>query len=100
MAPEQEQGVDPRTLALSDGVFAIALTLLVLSIRLPDVTPGHTLGHALLDRRDELFSWLVSFVVLAAAWVRHRSLFASLRGVDRRIVWLNLAYLGAVAFVP
>jgi uncharacterized membrane protein len=38
--------------------------------------------------------------VLAAAWARHRKLFAALRGVDPTITWLNLAYLGVVAFVP
>jgi uncharacterized membrane protein len=100
MATEEETGSDTRTLALSDGVFAIALTLLVLAIHLPVVKPGETLARALLDRGDELKSWLLSFVVLAAAWARHRKLFAALRGVDPTITWLNLAYLGVVAFVP
>jgi hypothetical protein len=50
-------GADGRTLALSDGLFAIATTLLVLSIDTPPLAPGHEseLGSALLDRRDELY---------------------------------------------
>jgi uncharacterized membrane protein len=59
-----EPGADVRTLALSDAVFAIAMTLLVLSIGLPHVAPHDHLGSALLDHDDELFAWLLSFVVL------------------------------------
>jgi TMEM175 potassium channel family protein len=87
-------------LALSDAVFAIAMTLLVLSIGLPRVGPDETLGAALLDHDDELFSWLLSFVVLGVTWMRHRTLLGRVREVDSTLTWLNLAYLGCVAFLP
>lgn len=93
---------DARTLALSDGVFAIALTLLVLSIHLPDLAAGHEdeLGRRLYDQRSELFSWLLSFWVIGSYWVRHRGLFDDVERVDGTLTWLNLAYLGGVAFLP
>jgi uncharacterized membrane protein len=93
---------DPRTLALSDGVFAIAMTLLVLSIHVPQLADPdeHELARALLDQRGELGSWLLSFVVVGVMWMRHRALFAQVLQVDRTMTRLNLAYLGGVAFVP
>ena len=98
MAADDERpgpGADPRTLALSDGVFAIAMTLLVLSIGMPRPGEHERLGAALWDHNGELFSWLLSFVVLGAVWMRHRRLLASVHGVYRTLTWLNLAYLGA-----
>ena len=103
MAADDERpgpGADPRTLALSDGVFAIAMTLLVLSIGLPRPGEHERFGTALWRHRDELFSWLLSFVVIGAAWMRHRRLLASVHDVDRTLTRLNLAYLGGVAFLP
>jgi uncharacterized membrane protein len=95
-----EAGADVRTLALSDAVFAIAMTLLVLSIGLPRPGAHETLGAALLDHDDELFSWLLSFVVLGVTWMRHRTLLGRVREVDSTLTYLNLAYLGCVAFLP
>ena len=103
MAADDERpgpGADSRTLALSDGVFAIAMTLLVLSIGMPRPGEHERLGAVLWDHNGELFSWLLSFVVLGAAWMRHRRLLASVHDVDRTLSWLNLAYLGAAAFLP
>lgn len=92
--------VDGRTLALSDGVFAIAMTLLVLAIHDPEPGPGQSLGDALLDHKGEVLSWLWSFAVLMGLWARHRVLFARMTGIDARITQMNLVYLGGIAFVP
>jgi uncharacterized membrane protein len=103
MAADDERpgpGADPRTLALSDGVFAIAMTLLVLSIGMPRPGEHEHLGSALWHHNAELFSWLLSFAVLGAAWMRHRRLMSSVHDVDQTLTRLNLAYLGAVAFLP
>jgi uncharacterized membrane protein len=100
---EEDEGgseVDGRTLALSDGVFAIAMTLLVLAIHDPDPKPGQSLGDALLDHKGELVSWLWSFAVLISLWTRHRALLAKMTGLDGRLIRLNLWFLGGVAFVP
>lgn len=103
METEEERTFDfARTVALSDGVFAIALTLLVLSITVPTLSSGHhgELDRRLLHRGSEFGSYALSFVVIAGLWVRHHTFFRELRRVDGRITVLNLVYLGFVAFLP
>jgi uncharacterized membrane protein len=91
-----------RTVALSDGVFAIALTLLVLSLTVPNLRHGHTgvLGSKLLHRNDEYISYGISFAVISLLWVRHHRLFRAISRIDGRVTALNLAYLAFVAFLP
>jgi uncharacterized membrane protein len=101
--PPEERGFDyARTVALSDGVFAIALTLLVLNISFPELAPGHhgDIGKQLLDRRGELGSYALSFAVIGFLWVRHHAFMRGLEVIDTRLTVLNLAYLGFVAFLP
>jgi uncharacterized membrane protein len=101
-APEERAFDYARTVALSDGVFAIALTLLVLNISLPHLAPGHEgdLGARLLDRGHEVRSYAISFAVIGLLWVRHHTFFRGLARIDTRITTLNLIYLGLVAFLP
>ncbi len=91
-----------RTVALSDGVFAIALTLLVLNIGVPVLARGNhgELGSSLLDREGEFASYALSFAVIALLWVRHRWFFRVLDKIDTRTTVLNLVYLGFIAFLP
>ena len=91
-----------RTVALSDGVFAIALTLLVLTISFPELTGGaeHRLGTELGNRLPELFSYALSFAVLGYLWLRHHAFFRSLSRIDPVLAVLNLVYLAVVAFLP
>jgi uncharacterized membrane protein len=99
-SPEVRSFDYDRTVALSDGVFAIALTLLVLNIGVPgSVRPG-TLGSGLLDHGTEFESYAVSFAVIALLWVRHHAFFRAVEKIDGRTTLLNLAYLGLVAFLP
>jgi uncharacterized membrane protein len=91
-----------RTVALSDGVFAIALTLLVLNLTVPALTAGHhgELGARLLDRTGEFMSYALSFAVIGLLWVRHHAMFRSLEKIDTGVTVLNLTYLAFVAFLP
>jgi uncharacterized membrane protein len=101
--PPKERGFDyARTVALSDGVFAIALTLLVLGISFPELASNRhgEIGRQLLDRRGEIGTYALSFAVIALLWVRHHSFMRGLEVIDTRITLLNLAYLGFVAFLP
>lgn len=101
--PPEERGFDyARTVALSDGVFAIALTLLVLGISFPDLAANRhdEIGSQLLHRGGELGSYALSFAVIALLWVRHHAFMRALEVIDTRVTWLNLAYLGFVAFLP
>ncbi len=92
-----------RTVALSDGVFAIALTLLVLTISFPELhgeAARRDLGAQLQDRFPQLLSYLLSFAVLAFLWLRHHAFFRNIIRIDTQLALLNLAYLAAVAFLP
>src|SRR5436305_12675343 len=100
--PEERSFDYARTVALSDGVFAIALTLLVLNISFPALAPGHhgDIGRQLVDRRGEIGSYALSFAVIASLWVRHHAFMRGVQLLDTRLTPLNLAYLGFVALLP
>jgi uncharacterized membrane protein len=92
---------DPsRVLALSDGVFAIIITLLVLEIHVPELTQGHTLTQALAELRPSLVAFVISFILAGMYWVGHRDLFALIRRTDRGLVWLNIVYLLPLCLLP
>jgi uncharacterized membrane protein len=92
---------DPaRVMALSDGVVAIIITLLVLEIQVPDLTAGQTLSEALDEVRPSLIGFLISFVVVAISWAGHRDLFMHIRRTDRSLVWLNILYLLPLSLLP
>jgi uncharacterized membrane protein len=102
-AGAQQRAFDyDRTVFFSDAVFAIAITLLVLSIELPGVAPGVTpnLWRLLADTQDAVVSYAISFTVIAILWVRHHGFFRCIARVDMRLGVLNLVYLGFVAFLP
>jgi uncharacterized membrane protein len=90
--------------AFSDGVFAFAITLLVLGIVLPpfkDAAPSEgTLAHALLALWPNLLAYGLSFAVIGIMWQNHHALFRLVHTVDRTTVFLNLLLLGVVAFIP
>lgn len=91
-----------RTVALSDGVFAIAMTLLVLTITFPVLSGAerHRLSGELQDRLPQLYSYALSFAVLSLMWLRHHAFFRELRSIDITVSVLNLTYLALVAFLP
>jgi uncharacterized membrane protein len=94
-----EEGIG-RILALSDGVFAIALTLLILEIAVPATTSDAALPKALLALWTRYLAYLVSFVVIARFWGTHRLTFRLIARDDGVLVWLNLLLLLFVAFLP
>jgi uncharacterized membrane protein len=92
---------DPaRVLALSDGVFAIIITLLVLEIHVPELTQGQSLNQALAEIRPSLTAFVISFILAGMYWVGHRDLFALIRRTDRGLVWLNVLYLLPLCLLP
>ncbi len=98
-----DEGTD-RINALSDGVFAIAITLLVLNIGVPDDIPADRVAQDLPGRLDELIpellSYAISFLVIGSYWMAHRAIFQKIRAVDRGLMWLNILFLMFVAFLP
>lgn len=88
-----------RLVAFSDGVFAIAITLLVISLEVPDVA-DKKLSHALSDLGPQLFMYALSFVVVGAYWMGHHRMFRQLERTNRALIWINLLMLGFVALLP
>lgn len=90
-----------RLLALSDGVFAIALTLLVLDIQVPDHLDARGLRRVLVDDvLPGLWAYGLSFVIISAFWGEHRRIFLHVRRVDRTVVGIALLGLALVALLP
>ncbi|MEU3844299.1 TMEM175 family protein [Streptomyces sp. NPDC028635] len=91
-----------RLEAFSDGVFAIAITLLVLDLRVPepDALHGESLAHALAGQWPAYFAYLVSFLVIGIIWINHHALCGLARRVDRRTLFANLFLLLAVSVIP
>jgi len=89
-----------RILALSDGVFAIATTLLILEIAVPATTSDASLPKALLRLWPHYLAYVLSFVVIARFWVIHRLAFRLIARDDEALIWLNLLLLMFVAFLP
>jgi uncharacterized membrane protein len=87
-----------RLQALADGVFAIALTLLVLG--LPALAGSTDLAADLLSSWPSYAAYVVSFVTIAIVWVNHHALFDTVRTADRTLVELNLLLLLFVSVVP
>ena len=98
----EERGVEfSRIVAFSDGVFAIAITLLVLQINLPEQLPGsQSLHDALWDQKGDLFAYALSFAVIGRLWLVHHRFFSEVTGFDGRLMSLNLVYLGFVVLIP
>jgi uncharacterized membrane protein len=88
-----------RLEAFSDGVFAVAITLLVLQFIGPEVPSGGLL-HALLGQWPQLVTYVASFLTVGVLWVNHHTIFRGLRSIDRTIQFINLALLLTVVLVP
>jgi uncharacterized membrane protein len=89
-----------RLQALADGIFAIAMTLLVFELRLPPGTEGDHLAAALAALWPKLASFAVSFLTLGYSWIGHHNQYAVIRRVDRRFLWLNLLFFLAIVLMP
>jgi uncharacterized membrane protein len=86
----------------SDGVFSIAVTLLILNVHIPD-TKGllnRQLNHALLSMLPHLITFAFSFLVIGVFWVAHHRIFGFVRILDSTLLWLNILYLLFVAIIP
>jgi uncharacterized membrane protein len=92
-----------RIEAFSDGVFAIAITLLILEIHIPTVEQVEgqdPLWRALLDLWPSYFGYLISFMVIGIMWINHHNIFKFFSGVDHWLLAINLALLLCISFIP
>src|SRR5919204_745073 len=89
-----------RLEAFSDGVFAIAVTLLILNVQLPPSTAPGGLPAALVRLWPSYATYAASFLTIGIMWLNHHGLFSRLARVDRPLAMLNLVLLLLIAFVP
>ena len=82
----------------SDGVFAIAITLLVLEIKVPP--DGSDLGSELLRLWPSYFAYSISFIVIGAIWINHHAMFIHIVQVDHPMLLFNTLHLMFIAFLP
>jgi len=89
-----------RIVAFSDGVFAIAITLLVLQLEVPERTAGAHLWSELWDQRQDVFAYAISFAVVGRFWLVHHRFFGEVVRFDSGLIALNLFYLAWIVLMP
>lgn len=107
LAPRRTYGRESvefaRTLTFTDGLFAIAMTLLVVDLAVPtlsDTGSVHELADKLNDDSAKFISFFISFAVIGRYWFAHHTYFSALARIDRGLIGLNLLYLAFIAFLP
>jgi uncharacterized membrane protein len=100
-AVEDEKALD-RIVFFSDAIFAIAMTLLVLQLRIPIVPSGneHVLWHRLGDQLPSFASFALSFFTIGLLWMAHQRKFRLIRRYDGALLWINMVFLFCIAFLP
>jgi uncharacterized membrane protein len=102
-APIENGSGMERLVFFTDAVFAIAITLLVLDIRLPGSIEGASnweLWNSLVAIWPRYLAYIISFLVISGFWIGHHHRFGWIHGYNRRLILLNLLLMMAVAFIP
>ncbi len=89
-----------RIVAFSDGVFAIAITLLVLNLGIESGVPGHRLWHEVWELHEDFVAFAISFAVIGRFWTLHHRFFGQVEAFDNRLIRLNILYLGTIVLIP
>jgi uncharacterized membrane protein len=91
-----------RLEALIDGIFAVAMTLLVIELKVPDRATVASIGmaQAVVDQFPTFLAWTISFLVLGIFWSAQQRIFHFVRTVDESLTWLTLVYLALVSLMP
>ena len=89
-----------RLEAFSDGVFAVAITLLVLNLQVPQIATGSELVSKVGALWPKLLSYALSFVIVGIYWVAHHNTFHYINRSDRNLLWLNILLLMCIVFLP
>jgi TMEM175 potassium channel family protein len=96
-----------RLESLTDGVFAIIMTILVFNVSVPELVlfaeGEHTserLSSRLLDLWPDILAYIVSFVTLSVYWVAHHRIFRWIVNVDHPLIWMNISFLMTIGLIP
>jgi uncharacterized membrane protein len=96
--PSRRLSESTRVEAFSDGVFSIAITLLVLELAVPAMRGEF--GRRLLDEWPSYLAYLAAFATIGVLWMGHHTVFSLIRGIDAGLLWRNLVLLLTVSVVP
>ena len=99
-APSDAAADTTRLETFSDGVIAIAITLLVLEITVPTIAHDKSLGHELLKEWPSYLGYAVSFLTLGTMWINHHNRFREIVRADQGLLSINTLLLMAMAFLP
>ncbi len=89
-----------RIVAFSDGVFSIAITLLVLNLVVDSHLPRDELAKAVWAQRENLVAYAISFAVIGRFWLVHHRFFGEVKAFDGKLIALNMLYLGWIVLIP
>src|SRR5262245_55998378 len=91
-----------RIEALTDGIFAFAMTLMVFDIKVPPVAQIDQLNlrHELIQMWPRFLAYVISFVMLGVYWVGHHNQYHYIRRTDRSVLWINIFFLMGVSLIP
>lgn len=96
-----------RLESLTDGVFAIIMTILVFNVSVPELIlfaegeyTSERLSSRLLDLWPDILAYIVSFVTLGVYWVAHHRIFRWIVNVDRPLIWINISFLMTIGLIP
>jgi uncharacterized membrane protein len=103
VSPTERGLTKSRIEALCDGVFAIAMTLMIFNIKVPEIPSelvGAELAHNLFNLCPQFLVYAMSFVMLGVYWVGHHNQYHYIRHTNRLLLWINVAFLLCVTFIP
>ena len=92
-----------RTEALTDGIFATVMTILVLSLVVPTVTGPNasaTLQADVYGLIPDILAYIITFIFLGVLWISHQKMFSHIVKIDLRVLWINIILLLSVAIAP
>jgi uncharacterized membrane protein len=92
-----------RLETFADGVIAIAITLLILEVKVPPfplLPPGSSLGHALIEQWPSYAGYVVSFLTIGVIWVNHHHMFKLIERTNHAFLMMNVVFLMTIAFLP
>jgi uncharacterized membrane protein len=92
-----------RMVFFSDAIFSVAITLMALEIRLPELDPEHAadqIGSALAALIPHIEVYVLTFVVIGVYWLVHHRLFRAIQRFDLPLMWFNLIFLMMIALIP
>jgi len=95
-----------RLESLTDGIFGTVMTVLILSLSIPLIIPSTPSSEnaqfvsSLRSLLPDILSYVISFAILGAFWIRHHMMFNFVNRVDRVLLWLNIIFLLTIGFIP